>query len=78
LREDPRSSSQTAGYQSYIVKISSNNISLDLNQDLSKFWRRNERAESKRDLVSHNVPYGIFRATPKKRANSRLYYTVCI
>ncbi len=41
---------------------------LDLNQDLNKLRGRNERAESKWDLVSRNVDYGIFRATPKKRA----------
>ena len=41
---------------------------LDLNQDLSKFQRRNERRESKWDFVSRNVRYGIFPATPTKRA----------
>jgi hypothetical protein len=41
---------------------------LDLNQDLSKFRGRNERPESKWELDSRNVPYGIFCATPKKRA----------
>jgi hypothetical protein len=41
---------------------------LDLNQDLNKFRGRNERRESNWDLDSRNVPYGIFRATPKKRA----------
>jgi len=41
----------------------------DLNQDLSNFWRLRERPESKWDLDSRNVRYGIFRATPKKRAN---------
>src|ERR1019366_6477429 len=44
---------------------------LDLNQDLSKFRGRNERRESKWDLDSRNVPYGIFSATPKKRAKWR-------
>jgi hypothetical protein len=43
-------------------------MSTDLNQDLNIFWSRNERAESKWDLDSRNVDYGIFRATPKKRA----------
>jgi hypothetical protein len=33
---------------------------LDLNQDLNKFRGRNERRESKWDLDSRNVPYGIF------------------
>ncbi len=28
---------------------------IDLNQDLSKFWRRDERAESEWDLDSRNV-----------------------
>jgi hypothetical protein len=41
---------------------------LDLNQNLSKFWRRDERAESEWDLDSRNVKYGIFCATPKKHA----------
>ena len=41
----------------------------DLNQDRNKFWRNDERAESKWELDSRNVKYGIFRATPKKRAN---------
>ena len=41
---------------------------LDLNQDLSKFRDCHERAESKWELDSRNVDYGIFRATPKKRA----------
>jgi len=45
---------------------------LDVNQDLSKFRSRNERAESNWELVSRNVPYGIFSATPKKRAKRQL------
>jgi hypothetical protein len=45
---------------------------LDLNQDLSKFRGRNERRESKWELDSRNVPYGIFSATCEKRANCRL------
>jgi hypothetical protein len=47
---------------------SSNDLGVDFNQDLSKFWRRDERAESEWDLDSRNVPDGIFSATPKKRA----------
>jgi hypothetical protein len=39
---------------------------IDLNQDLSNFWRLGERRESKWELDSRNVPYGIFSATPKK------------
>src|ERR1700739_2796794 len=31
----------------------------DLNQDLSNFWSRSERAESNWDLDSRNVRYGI-------------------
>ena len=34
-----------------------------------KFSSRAERGESKRELDSRNVNYGIFRATPKKRAD---------
>jgi hypothetical protein len=41
---------------------------LDLNQDLTEFWSREERAESKWELDSRNVRYGIFSATPKKHA----------
>ena len=41
---------------------------LDLNQDLSKFRDCHEGAESNWDLDSRNVQYGIFCATPKKRA----------
>jgi hypothetical protein len=48
--------------------VGSNDVELDLNQDLSKFRDRNERRESKWELDSRNVPYGIFPATPKKRA----------
>jgi len=33
------------------------------------FSRYDERGESKWELDSHNVEYGIFRATPKKHAN---------
>ena len=40
----------------------------DLNQDRSNFFGRGKRRESKWDLDSRNVPYGIFSATPKKRA----------
>jgi hypothetical protein len=39
-----------------------------LNQDRSNFFGRGKRRESKWDLDSRNVPYGIFSATPKKRA----------
>jgi hypothetical protein len=51
---------------------------LDLNQDLSKFRGRNERPESKWELDSRNVRYGIFSATPKKRAKSPLNHRVYI
>jgi len=43
-------------------------IGMILNQDLSKFRGGNERRESNWELDSHNTQYGIFRATPKKRA----------
>jgi len=58
--------------------VGSNDVELDLNQDLSKFRGRNERAESKWDLDSRNVDYGIFRATPKKHAKSPFNHRVCI
>jgi hypothetical protein len=51
-------------------------ILLDLNQDLREFWRRGERADSKWDLDSRNTHYGIFPATPKKRARSRFNYQI--
>jgi hypothetical protein len=41
---------------------------IDLNQDLSNFWRLGERRESKWELDSRNVRSGIFSVTPKKRA----------
>jgi len=49
---------------------------LDLNQDLSSFWNGNERRESKWELLSRNTHYGIFRATPKKRAKGRFNHRV--
>ena len=51
------------------ASVGSNDVGLDLNQDREKFWSSNERGESKWDLDSHNTQYGIFSATPKKRAN---------
>jgi hypothetical protein len=41
---------------------------LAVNQDHSKFRGRSERRESKWELDSRNVRYGIFSASPKKRA----------
>jgi hypothetical protein len=67
LRDDPVAHLRPR-VRTYIVRVSSNIVFLDLNQNLSNFWRRDERAESKRELDSRNVPYGIFCATPKKRA----------
>ena len=45
---------------------------LDLNQDLSKFRGRNERRESKWDLDSRNVRYGIFVARSPSTTASQI------
>jgi hypothetical protein len=45
-------------------------MSTDLNQDLTNFCSRHERAESNWDLDSRNVQYGIvFKKIKKPREN---------
>jgi hypothetical protein len=63
----PRISPRTAEYRTGIARIISNDT-VDLNQDRTELRSHNERGESKWELDSRNVPYGIFSATPKKRA----------
>jgi len=45
-------------------------MSTDLNQDLTNFCSRHERAESNWDLDSRNVQYGIFSSPGKVPAST--------
>jgi hypothetical protein len=68
LRDDPVAHLRPLSPSPVSRGSGSNDIGLILTRILSKFQGRNERRESKWELDSRNTHYGIFRATPKKRA----------
>ena len=71
LRDDPiaRPVSPIAGLQ---ARVSRNDIDPVLNHDLNKFRSCSETGDSNWDFASRKTHYGIFSATPKKRARVTL------